>query len=175
MCEENPGTFPYFFCSCRPGYYGTYCEKYSPTTPKPIISDPCVPNPCQNNGFCYHYENSYKCRCQPGCFGPVCQITSQTFSNLLTVSSCEPNPCLNGAKSQEYFNAQPQPQMPGHIQQPLSVLGACTAGYTGKFCELSLQSQCADRDEKFCNIIKINGYCSNDLYIDACQASCGRC
>ena len=46
-----------FFCECRPGFGGNFCEKNI---------DDCAAEPCQNGGTCTDGENSYNCTCQPG-------------------------------------------------------------------------------------------------------------
>ena len=35
--------------------------------------DPCLVNPCRNNGTCIYVANSYECQCPEGYEGRYCQ------------------------------------------------------------------------------------------------------
>ena len=37
------------------------------------IPDPCLPNPCKNEGVCKADLNTFECRCVPGFKGKTCE------------------------------------------------------------------------------------------------------
>uniref|UniRef100_A0A0N4ZHL5 Fibropellin-1 n=1 Tax=Parastrongyloides trichosuri TaxID=131310 RepID=A0A0N4ZHL5_PARTI len=51
-------------CDCKPGYYGSYCEKEVSM---------CDGSPCQNKGRCENYKGTFKCSCPMGFSGDRCQ------------------------------------------------------------------------------------------------------
>ncbi len=71
-------------------------------------SDPCDPNPCQNNGAC---NGDGTCNCQVGFSGAKCETQSDP---------CATNPCLNGGAC-------------SNVSGDYSC--ACQPGYEGKTCE----------------------------------------
>ena len=46
------------------------CERYI---------DRCVPNPCQQGGYCFNQVNSFKCVCHVDRGGEQCQIDQSDF------------------------------------------------------------------------------------------------
>jgi hypothetical protein len=52
-----------FVCQCPTGYYGLCCE----------IRNYCIPNPCNNNGFCLQTSTGYICSCSYPFTGTNCQ------------------------------------------------------------------------------------------------------
>jgi Notch-like protein len=78
-CQStNTGSF---MCVCPPGYVGYCCEMRELFSKKdllyllPIIigTDPCRPNPCQNNGICMASGSSVICSCLTGFSGQRCE------------------------------------------------------------------------------------------------------
>jgi len=58
-----------FTCACPTKYDGTTCEIEKP--------DPCVPNPCENEGECISAsEESFNCTCATGYEGDLCESLS---------------------------------------------------------------------------------------------------
>ena len=57
-----------FECSCARGYKGLKCRKRT---------NPCKPNPCQNEGKCRKRDNApygqISCECRTGYLGPHCE------------------------------------------------------------------------------------------------------
>ncbi|VDK74080.1 unnamed protein product [Gongylonema pulchrum] len=50
--------------------------------------DPCVPNPCQHDGTCTAFKDSFECTCPNGYEGKLCSDD---------VDECAQSPCKNGA------------------------------------------------------------------------------
>jgi len=93
-------------------------------------TNPCLPNPCQNNGLCTPSGTSYVCACLTGYTGQRCE----TRKNLLSVfeclvyviliysgDPCAQNPCLNGGQC-----------MANNVG---GFLCLCMQPYTGPRCE----------------------------------------
>ena len=58
--------FDKFFgrCICPDNFGGPTCQSF----------EPCNPNPCNNDGFCYPDENDlFACLCPAGYIGPTCE------------------------------------------------------------------------------------------------------
>ena len=77
------GIKPDCICNCNDGWSGNNCNIFSPS-PSPESSsapttDPCNPNPCQNDGFCEvtqeDYPNDYFCHCRSDYTGINCEIS----------------------------------------------------------------------------------------------------
>lgn len=85
-CEENlcdkcdvNAACRYGRCVCNDGFRG---DGFKCTANK----NPCIPNPCRNNGTCSKGpDESFDCTCPKGYFPPLCT----------TVDVCTPNPCKN--------------------------------------------------------------------------------
>uniref|UniRef100_A0A3Q3FIH2 Coagulation factor VIIi n=1 Tax=Kryptolebias marmoratus TaxID=37003 RepID=A0A3Q3FIH2_KRYMA len=45
--------------------------------------DPCLENPCQNNGTCHYFGTSYECQCPEGFEGRYCQTGNRLFEESL--------------------------------------------------------------------------------------------
>ena len=51
-----------------------------------LFTDPCQPNPCQNNGLCSAaLDGTHSCVCRTGFFGDNCQIGIYTFVRMKIV------------------------------------------------------------------------------------------
>jgi low-density lipoprotein receptor-related protein 1 (alpha-2-macroglobulin receptor) len=101
------------YCTCQPNYYGTYCEYFFtttlPTTTPVTVTrkNPCLPNPCLNNGYCLSYFSSneawlYACQCQQNFYGNNCEnyyVSTTVPTTVITLpppNPCQPSPCYNG-------------------------------------------------------------------------------
>ncbi len=89
-CSQNPcqngGTCQQtnsggFMCLCPFGFEGICCEirelyekKLLDLFSIIIGTDPCSPNPCQNNGICMASGSSFVCSCLTGFTGQCCEI-----------------------------------------------------------------------------------------------------
>ncbi|XP_035265912.1 coagulation factor VII-like [Anguilla anguilla] len=52
--------------------------------------DPCLDNPCKNNGTCIYMDNSYQCQCPEGFEGKYCQeVFEDTLKCLYRNGGCE--------------------------------------------------------------------------------------
>lgn len=47
------------------------------------IPDPCVPNPCENEGFCAAELGTFECKCVPGFKGRTCEGMSYDFPPII--------------------------------------------------------------------------------------------
>ncbi|XP_040887956.1 coagulation factor VII-like isoform X2 [Toxotes jaculatrix] len=50
--------------------------------------DPCLVNPCHNNGTCVYVATNYECQCPEGFEGRYCQTVS-SFSEVLAAGSSD--------------------------------------------------------------------------------------
>ncbi|XP_048590386.1 uncharacterized protein LOC116613550 [Nematostella vectensis] len=84
----------------------------SMTSMNPLIQDyrtpdPCVPNPCLNEGRCLKVPDGeydiYRCECPKGYNGKICQDGLPPASNekVTRQGVCEPNPCKNQGTCKE--------------------------------------------------------------------------
>ncbi|XP_072013269.1 uncharacterized protein [Amphiura filiformis] len=64
------------------------------------VSDPCSPNPCQNNGACNANGNQFQCTCTGGFSGNTCQTPPTT------ADPCNSSPCQNGGVCTSFNNNQ---------------------------------------------------------------------
>jgi hypothetical protein len=94
---------PAYSCTCLEGFEGDNCE---------VGTDPCVPNPCQNDGVCSAMGDGYLCACPDGFTGSNCETM---------IDGCSPNPCQNGGVCTDDI---------------FGVTCACVNGYTGSVCEV---------------------------------------
>ncbi|OXU20544.1 hypothetical protein TSAR_014165, partial [Trichomalopsis sarcophagae] len=59
-----------FSCTCSAGYTGTRCD---------VPINPCIPNPCQNNGICHTTPLGRRyCECTSSYSGPLCATARQS-------------------------------------------------------------------------------------------------
>ena len=142
-----------YICQCSYPYTGSNCEILITTpaprpvcacvicpcpVPAPVVTtvNPCLPNPCQNNGGCAVVQNVARCYCSAGFTGYYCQFGKFNLTYILmtkfmlkiarkrTMSSapCVNVTCMNGGEC--YVNEN-GPQC------------TCPRPYYGKQCELS--------------------------------------
>ncbi|EFN89302.1 Cubilin, partial [Harpegnathos saltator] len=62
-----------FTCTCSPGYSGVTCN-----TP----ADPCMPNPCRNNGVCVVLNGQATCECTSTFTGSRCETQRQACGGV---------------------------------------------------------------------------------------------
>ncbi|UJR31039.1 hypothetical protein I4U23_018549 [Adineta vaga] len=140
-CQPNPcysggtcvATTNAYICQCTYPNSGSNCELRIATqapqsncacilcpcpTPAPAAANPCLPNPCQNNGGCAVVQNNAQCYCQPAFTGYYCQYTRK---RALSNAPCANITCLNGGEC--YMNEN-GPQC------------TCPKPYFGERCEL---------------------------------------
>ncbi|CAF1227611.1 unnamed protein product [Rotaria sordida] len=122
-----------YLCQCSFPFTGSNCETLITTPvprpvcacvvcpcPTPVVTmvNPCLPNPCQNNGGCAVVQNIARCYC-PGSFrGYYCQFARK---RAMSNAPCANMTCMNGG---ECFVNENGPQC------------TCPKPYYGKNCEL---------------------------------------
>ncbi|XP_028404123.1 neurogenic locus notch homolog protein 1-like isoform X1 [Dendronephthya gigantea] len=111
-CDPNARCLDGFKCTCNEGYQGDGqdCRK---------IPDPCVPNPCENEGFCQAELGTFECKCVPGFKGRTCREK--------TPCSGVVNPCRNGGTC---------------IDEKNNFRCICTREWKGKDCSQNTTSLC---------------------------------
>ncbi|XP_029168402.1 cubilin-like [Nylanderia fulva] len=62
-----------FTCTCNPGYSGITCN---------IAADPCLPNPCRNNGICVVLNGQATCQCTSSFTGNRCETPRQSCGGV---------------------------------------------------------------------------------------------
>jgi len=72
-----PQFMNYFFCTCKAGYNGTWCQ---------TLIDNCASNPCLNGGLCVDAENAYSCNCATGFTGTNCKDTQSSVFSIAAVA-----------------------------------------------------------------------------------------
>ncbi|EDV24282.1 uncharacterized protein TRIADDRAFT_57600 [Trichoplax adhaerens] len=80
-------------CICYPGFHGSSCDEYSP-------SSPCYGNPCQNSGTCFPTNGgkSILCYCVNGFTGARCESAVAIVVNISKLtggSDATPSPAMN--------------------------------------------------------------------------------
>ena len=75
---DDEGRAPHAVCLCPPGFSGNFCE---------IVTNSCIPNPCENQGICTDIGGDFRCRCPAGLMDKTC---------CRPVNTCTSEPCLNG-------------------------------------------------------------------------------
>lgn len=89
-----------FWCECRPGFTGEYCESS-------IVSDPCDSNPCLNGGTCFSFtKNFYTCLCQNSCSGlncANCLFNAMTTNRPLQISQSSTQTLKQNCQDQIQF------------------------------------------------------------------------
>ncbi|CAF2519254.1 unnamed protein product [Rotaria sp. Silwood2] len=122
-----------YICQCSFPFTGSNCETLITTPaprpvcaciicpcPTPVVTavNPCLPNPCQNNGGCGVVQNVARCYCPTSFTGYYCQFArKRAMSNAL----CANWTCMN---SGECYVNENGPQC------------TCPKPYYGKRCEL---------------------------------------
>lgn len=68
-----------FTCSCPPGTNPPLCAS---------AFNPCLPNPCRNNGTCTRLRGfNYRCSCPPSFTGNTCETERSECGGVLTGQS----------------------------------------------------------------------------------------
>ncbi|KAJ8041493.1 Hyalin [Holothuria leucospilota] len=75
-------------CMCPPGYTGETCSVE-------IVTSPCIPNPCMNNGLCIEEDDgaSFTCECTLSFMGDRCEVVPR---------NCDELQCANGGTCVEF-------------------------------------------------------------------------
>ncbi|XP_056000615.1 neurogenic locus notch homolog protein 1-like [Ostrea edulis] len=165
-----------FNCTCRPGYYGTYCEQV----------DACYnnghKNPCLHGSMCIRQGSDFECQCVPGFMGKTCEHIDHCFRSHA--------PCFHGGTcvsskhhhgdytckcTSAWMGDQCEDDVDECLYYPCGVQGTCnnTVGgfkcqcspsWTGEHCETLIDS-CKDMP------CKNNGSCSEfgNLYLCTCS------
>jgi Notch-like protein len=122
-----------YICQCSFPFTGSNCETLITTpAPRPVcacvicpcpapvvtIVNPCLPNPCQNNGGCAVLQNIARCYCPTSFTGYYCQFARKRAMNN---APCANVTCMNGGEC--YVNEN-GPQC------------TCPKPYYGEKCEL---------------------------------------
>jgi hypothetical protein len=111
ICQISPKTND-FFCKCKFGYIGRYCE----------IVNECLlkPDMCQNGGTCRMNGTLVTCQCKEDFEPPYCLKTK------IKSVFCEVNACKNGGTC-----------VHNEFKSVVGMKCLCQNGYTGVFCETS--------------------------------------
>jgi hypothetical protein len=123
----------------------------------PSVADPCLDDPCQNDGRCVAtLAGSTVCLCEPGFRGDFCEAA---FDN------CDPDPCLNGGEcfdgddaafcmcpegwegatcERDHDDCADDPCLNGGVCSDgfMSRTCACSSGFSGESCEDALLPTC---------------------------------
>ncbi|XP_063096876.1 protein delta homolog 1 isoform X3 [Cavia porcellus] len=86
-CEDDEGQAFHASCLCPPGFSGNFCE---------IMTNSCIPNPCENDGVCTDIGGDFRCRCPAGFIDKTCSRP---------VAACTSSPCLNGGTCLQHSQA----------------------------------------------------------------------
>ncbi|XP_050300468.1 cadherin-related tumor suppressor isoform X2 [Anthonomus grandis grandis] len=105
MIFTSPLVVHEYQCQCMDGFTGPTCDKRQ---------DPCLPNPCQNNGQCRRQGFNYYCVCPHDKDGKNCETERGDV--------CSENPCQNGGTCKESPDGS-------------SFFCLCRSGYRGNQCE----------------------------------------
>ena len=122
-CENNgvctplvTDGFPSFECSCIGPFTGDRCA----------VFDPCVEEPCLNNGVCIfgEFDESYRCNCSSPYTSTDCEVIDACMAY---------SPCLNGATCTIIL---PSPSS-SLTRETVNSTFQCTCadGFTGINCE----------------------------------------
>ncbi|CAF3378373.1 unnamed protein product [Rotaria socialis] len=121
-----------YLCQCSFPFTGSNCEALITTPmprpvcacvicpcPTPVVTvvNPCLPNPCQNNGGCAVQQNLARCYCPTSFTGYYCQFARK---RAMSNAPCANVTCMNGG---ECFVNENGPQC------------TCPKPYYGKECE----------------------------------------
>ena len=72
-----------YICDCYPEYTGTECD---------VELDPCVFNPCENEGSCTKITpTEFSCQCSEGYTGEVCSVNIDDCEDV----SCGKGTCVD--------------------------------------------------------------------------------
>ncbi|KAL1509863.1 hypothetical protein ABEB36_004537 [Hypothenemus hampei] len=126
-----------FSCRCTESFTGLNCEKRQ---------DPCLPNPCKNNGQCRRQGFNYHCLCPHDKDGKNCELERGDV--------CSENPCQNGGTCKESPDGS-------------SFFCLCRSGYRGNQCE-ALADSCRP------NPCLHDGLCVNLMPGYRCSCTDGR-
>jgi hypothetical protein len=143
-------------------------------------TDPCNPNPCENDAECSIEEDRYYCRCEPGFEGLRCQVNLDDCVDMpcqnggtcvdgantyscdcqdgfegaeceIVSDPCESNPCQNGGRCSVTANGP--------------VCG-CDTGWEGERCEIN-------HDDCGSNPCQNEGTCRDELNDFSCACQVG--
>jgi hypothetical protein len=85
-----------YLCQCSYPFTGSNCEAAVTPAPRPVcaciicpcptpvvnVINPCLPNPCQNNGGCAVFQQVARCYCPTSYTGYYCQFGKFNFEFL---------------------------------------------------------------------------------------------
>ncbi|XP_073097953.1 protein delta homolog 1 isoform X3 [Manis javanica] len=86
-CVDDEGRASHASCLCPPGFSGNFCE---------VVTNSCIPNPCENQGICTDIGGDFRCRCPAGFMDKTCSRP---------VTTCATEPCLNGGSCLQHTQA----------------------------------------------------------------------
>ncbi|CAF4064985.1 unnamed protein product [Adineta steineri] len=162
-----------YICSCLHPYTGTNCQQIITTTttatttlatrapcdggcccivipcPTIVITNPCLPNPCQNNGGCAVQNNAARCWCPDSTQGYYCQYsrTARSIASKPCNMTCyHGGQCYNDERNggqarcscpNEYFGANCE-----FVNRPKTCSPSNPCMNNGKCMTTSVGSQC---------------------------------
>ncbi|CAF1195303.1 unnamed protein product [Didymodactylos carnosus] len=167
FCQPNPcnnggvctQTSTGYVCACQTPFTGSNCQTGKPTCVSTcpstvVVYNPCLPNPCQNQGGCAVQSNAVHCWCPDAYYGFYCQYAR---SRLLKSSGQCDIKCLNGGKC--------------YIDEKKGPACSCSKEFYGEKCEFVERSA----NYKYCPLDCQNG--GTCVYIGttpSCRCPTGR-
>ncbi|XP_071793451.1 neurogenic locus notch homolog protein 4-like [Asterias amurensis] len=86
-CRMSHGTA---ICACGVHWSGNRCQDVRVPSLRRNTENPCLPNPCQNSGFCMPGVPSFRCICSNGFTGTTCAAVDASYVDPCSGITCAP-------------------------------------------------------------------------------------